>query len=88
MLKQTWPQMVISQCGPPAILASHPFREERGKNGAPPFVCDLELRVGVLGWPGRFCAQNFTTHKSGCPCAGTGRSRVCLRVDGNNHFFE
>ena len=46
MLKQTWPQMVISQCGPPAILASHPFSEECGKNGAPPFVCDLELR----GW--------------------------------------
>ena len=38
MLKQTWPQMVISQCGPPAILASHPFREECGKNGAPRFV--------------------------------------------------
>ena len=34
------------------ILASHPFRKERGKNGAPHFVCDLELRVGMLGWPG------------------------------------
>jgi hypothetical protein len=43
MLKQTWPQMVISQCGPPAILASYPFRKERGKSGAPRFVCDLGL---------------------------------------------
>ena len=38
--------MVISQCGPPAILASHPFRKGRGKSGAPPFMCDSELR----GW--------------------------------------
>jgi hypothetical protein len=51
MLKQTWPQMVISQCGPPAILASDPFRKERGKSGAPRFVCDLDLRLDLGGLP-------------------------------------
>jgi hypothetical protein len=35
------------------ILASHPFRKERGKSGAPGtgFKRDLELRVGTLSPP-------------------------------------
>jgi hypothetical protein len=27
------------------ILAAHPFRKERGKSGAPGFVCDFEVRL-------------------------------------------
>jgi hypothetical protein len=40
-----------SLCSCLCVLASHPFRKERGKNGAPPFFC--EVRVQWNGWATR-----------------------------------
>jgi len=77
MLKQTWPQMVISQCGPPAILASHPFRKERGKSGAPHFVCDLELRGWNVGLARPILRPRFHHTQKRVPLPGN-REIPCL----------
>jgi hypothetical protein len=33
------------------FIVSHPFRKERGKNGAPSFICDVGVRSARLGHP-------------------------------------